>query len=729
MTKDILLKKSPSGSDLNIMEKRLFQVGLVAAALILGVFALPLFLGWVYIYDDLGPFHLPLRFFYARSLAAGDNFTWFPNLFCGFYLHGEGQVGMYHPLHLLLYSTLPLTIAFNLELLPSYPFMLVGMFLFLQRWSIRRDAAMFGALVFAFSSCNVLRHVHLNAVAIIAHIPWLLFAIEGIMCGSSHKSVAFAKLSIMLLTASQLLLGYPQYVWFSSLIELLYLLFRAPAWQTRGRLLFLGEAKLLGVLVGSIQLLPTWDVLSNAISVRQDPSLAFRYFGSLEWHNLVLLVAPYLTNSRVFGGPNLHELGLYNGALATVLPLWLLMRRKALGAMRPVAMGTLALATLGIILALGQDGYLYRLLTHLPLVGLFRLPSRYILLVHLAMAVATAIAFSDLSDLARGCEQPVWRQLWPLGLCLVASIIVAGLALWRNAQPASTYRFASTFYVLLGPILMTVATALVVAASRGVPYALVGIILFAAADQAVYGLSYVWKTPPIDITSFVEAQPMPPEVAQHRIMSMRRWDDGGGNILTMKHFRLASGYAALPPKKELDYRQRVALQVAGVQWHQEQGEKSWSQVPDPMPRARLVSRALESTHPQDDINTVEPKTTALVSEALELASEPAGMAVITSDRPGEIKVVTTADSRQLLVLSESYHEGWQVQVDGETRRILRVYGDFMGSVVEEGRHEVEFRFQPSSLHLGKWLATLGLGLMLLSCLLHYALGRTFTHTG
>ncbi len=36
-------------------------------------------------------------------------------VFCGLYIHGKGQVGMAHPLHLLLYATLPLDVALNAE--------------------------------------------------------------------------------------------------------------------------------------------------------------------------------------------------------------------------------------------------------------------------------------------------------------------------------------------------------------------------------------------------------------------------------------------------------------------------------------------------------------------------------------------------------------------------------------------------------------------------------------
>src|SRR5262245_24715914 len=217
-------------------------------ALVMGVLAIPLFLGQVYVTDDLGIGHLTMRTFYAHSLGQRESFIWWPNVFCGYYLHGEGQAGMYHPLHLLLYSLLPLATAFNLELLLTYPFLLAGTFLFLRRCEFRRDAAIFGALLFTFSGFSFLHFVHPNMVSVIAHLPWLLLAIDVVMCDSGTRRVAFAKLGVGLLTVSQLLLGHPQAVWISAVIELSYLLFRLSDWKTKGRLWTLREAKLVGIL-------------------------------------------------------------------------------------------------------------------------------------------------------------------------------------------------------------------------------------------------------------------------------------------------------------------------------------------------------------------------------------------------------------------------------------------------------------------------------------------------
>src|SRR5436190_1261741 len=92
----------------------------LAGLVLLFAMAVPFFAGLVYTHDDLGEFHLPTRDFYARQLQAGEAFDWMPSLYSGFYLTGEGQVGSYHPLHWLLYRSLPLGAAFDLELLLNY---------------------------------------------------------------------------------------------------------------------------------------------------------------------------------------------------------------------------------------------------------------------------------------------------------------------------------------------------------------------------------------------------------------------------------------------------------------------------------------------------------------------------------------------------------------------------------------------------------------------------------
>ena len=103
---------------------------------------------------------------------------------------------------------------------------------------------------------------------------------------------------------------------------------------------------------------------------------------------------------------------------------------------------------------------------------------------------------------------------------------------------------------------------------------------------------------------------------------------------------------------------------------------------------------------------------ALVDEPVAPEPGPPGRARIERDLPGAISLATAAPTRQLLVLSESFHPGWKVLVDGQPARVLRANGDFIGVVVEAGAHRVELRFAPRSFLVGRWISVAALVLVL-----------------
>src|SRR3954466_1788915 len=116
---------------------------------------LPLLLGRVLTRDDLAAMHLPFRFLYRNALRDGDSFLWMPAMRSGLFLHGEGEGGFAHPLHLLLYRFLPLGAALNIEIATTYAAMLAGGTVLLRRFGFAIDAALFGAVVFAFGGFNL----------------------------------------------------------------------------------------------------------------------------------------------------------------------------------------------------------------------------------------------------------------------------------------------------------------------------------------------------------------------------------------------------------------------------------------------------------------------------------------------------------------------------------------------------------------------------------------------
>jgi uncharacterized membrane protein YfhO len=70
---------------------------------------------------------------------------------------------------------------------------------------------------------------------------------------------------------------------------------------------------------------------------------------------------------------------------------------------------------------------------------------------------------------------------------------------------------------------------------------------------------------------------------------------------------------------------------------------------------------------------------------------------IISWRPDRVQVEVESTYPGLLILHEAYYPGWVAEVDGQPARIVRTNVLFRGVEVADGRHVVEFRFEPFSL--------------------------------
>ncbi|NIP87101.1 MAG: YfhO family protein, partial [Planctomycetales bacterium] len=189
-----------------------------------------------------------------------------------------------------------------------------------------------------------------------------------------------------------------------------------------------------------------------------------------------------------------------------------------------------------------------------------------------------------------------------------------------------------------------------------------------------------------------------------------------GNQLLLAGWSRVGGYLGLPPRRALDYRQPQALRLAGARWvtpaaRGDTAPLSFDKVDQPLPHARLVTHAVYSTTPAGDLAQIDVDRTALVDVPLQLPAGEPGEVQLLARSPGQLAWVTIAPSRQLLVVAESFHDGWQAFLDGRPAPLRRVNGDFIGCEVPAGRHQVELFFRPASLRKGQTFTWCGLGLM------------------
>ena len=658
---------------------------------------------------DLPNFNLPIRFLYSEALRAGDSMLWTSSLFSGFFIFGDGQGGMAHPFHLLLYRIAPLWLAFGLEILASYVAALAGGRVLFGRLGFSPAGAWLGAIVFAFSGFNLLHISHMNAVAIVAHVPWVLAATHALMTSDEPRSRAWAFPAIALLLGSEILLGYPHYVWMTVL----------AAGRVRRRTALDGCAaharrcwssspRRRASLVGAVQLVATWDMLHT--SVRADPSLEFRLTGSLSPWNLLQLWSPFVFAHRIYASAEeflVHEFGLYNGAFCTLSLAWVAVRWRSLDRRRLVV-ALLVFGAFSLVLALGRYGGLYPLLAELPGLNTLRVPARHIMLVHLTFAALAAVVFDDLAGLARRGEQVPWRRLWPLAAVAILSVVTSAAGALVAGSPWATSRFMMLSGIGragVGSALVLTAAALLACSARGVRGALAALALFVAADLGAWGYGYVFQTPLATIDAVGASANLPRDVqpGDYVFPPTNLFE---ANLGVLRGVRLSSGYAGLMPASVLDPADELTARIGGVSWRF--ADHAWARVPGPLPRARLLSDVRVSRDIASDIRAIDITSTALVGAPIAPTTGPPGEAHLTIDRPGRIVVHTAAPEPQLLLLTERFHDGWRAEVDGEAAAPIRVNGDFLGCVVPAGTHDVTLVFAPSSVRRGAALTVVGL---------------------
>ncbi len=73
--------------------------------------------------------------------------------------------------------------------------------------------------------------------------------------------------------------------------------------------------------------------------------------------------------------------------------------------------------------------------------------------------------------------------------------------------------------------------------------------------------------------------------------------------------------------------------------------------------------------------------------------------------PNRIELTAYGPGR--LVLSEVYYPGWKVIVDGDAKTIEPAYGLLRSVDLPEGKHEIKFKFQPTTVYIGLGLAAIG----------------------
>ncbi|HVF72368.1 MAG TPA: YfhO family protein [Chthoniobacterales bacterium] len=458
------------------------------------VYFLPATIGRIVLADaDATVFGMPLRILTAEMIREGHLPLWNPYIFCGMPLFASAQAGTLFPLN-WGFLIAPPNLAMNITVLLSYAAAGVGAFLYARRSGSNLLGASVTAVVWQFCGVGIGHIAHTNMLHIYAVLPWILWSVDGYLVRPSRLAGAL----IALIVALGVFAGYPQNLAYSLILASIYVFVhptpdRQVPWRTRLlAIAFLG----IGLLLGGVQIVPILELLQNSMRA----SVTYDYFASYSLPPVFLLswFAPYIVgggDGTLFRAPYTGE-PLYPeyAAYVAIAPLILAVVAPFLGrdGRTRFWMWTVLIC---LLLALGRflPFEMYRLVYHVPVLHLFRVPARHLMEVDFALAVLAGRAITRLPEVRSS------RRLFVTG---AATLVVLFLtwsavtwlrpAIFKMARPGpiTLLRAPELFMPLL---LAGISAWAVWRFARGRRFAGATLFVVVACDLALWGQFAGWR--------------------------------------------------------------------------------------------------------------------------------------------------------------------------------------------------------------------------------------------
>ncbi|MGB2710231.1 MAG: hypothetical protein WBC33_01855 [Conexibacter sp.] len=719
-----------------------------------------------YLNGDLGdvPFTYYVWNAIAREIIHSGTFpAWNPFALGGTPLFANGQIAWLSPFSLPLWI-LPLNYGLGVAAALKLWAAGFGTYLLARAHRLAFWPAMLAGVSFALCAFNVLWLSYGVFVSVAVLMPWALWLAERlIQRGRSVDALALAAILAIALTG-----GHPGTQLHVLAGTALYALARSTtiAESTRReqarRIASVGGAFLLAALIAAVVLLPAIEASSDTVGalVRMHGAPTFRSSRMpVEVVRSTLFPEWWGRPSEQFtieGPASYKERTFYAGVAALLFALvavcsageW---RRKA-----PFAL----LGALGLAISLRAPG-IYEFIIELP--GFDRVQNgRIVLWFLLAVALLAGFGLQHVSE-ARHRLGSAWTA--PLALLLAAVVAFVSLDLgdghWRKAishmlhRSDTTDRTTLALASVLWCALWVAALLVVVVLARRRSWtsrAAGGLIVLVAALDLLHfaigfqpiGPSEKIVPPPTPAIAFLQRHPEDRiagvGVAEADWFTLYGLHDVRGRdepLPTLRYYRMwnlvqpnvtawqlsdlaQSGprilgllgvrYVMTPP--------RYGLTASALKPVYSGKDATIYANALASPRATVATRGVSIAHDENaefmalEDETFDARRDAVVRadelDGLRLPRRGSGTVQVVDRQNASVALRATLSRPSLVVLHETWDDGWTVEIDGRPARALQTDVVLRGVIVPAGTHEVVWRYRVRGLRAGLALTTIGL---------------------
>lgn len=691
------------------------------------------------IYCDLTKFFYALKVWYKNQLLLGTLPFWTNQVGNGYPVFAEGQIAALYPPNLLLYSFLPVLLAFNLNIFLH--FLLAAFFTYLfSRISLRlsQAASILAALTYAFSGFFLARLSYVHMIFVIAYFPLAFLLIERLV---STRRLKFSLL-LAIVFALQVLAGHTEMFFYSLTLSFLFflLLLLFSGRDSKGSLVFFFFflAFLLGMLLSSVQILSNWEIVQNS---HRAEGLTFESATHYVWpiSTFKLFVSPrsfdhyqaeedyHPSNPTTFSVPTVYGyVGILSLAFALLAAVFLFKKRDVFI--------FVILALFAFLWAQGRFSPLFAIMwAVVPVIRLFRAPVKLLFSLEFFLAILAGFGFDFLRERLTAARSNLSRFGASISILIV--LLVYGDLLYNNwrLQPTvsgkewlSSPQAVSFLKERLDEVFFQTYSH----GTNNLDYQTTKDVKLQKDFQNILpaDLNLIFDLPNNreDFSLFLKRQKM--LNSENTILDLEK------GILRLPP-RLKKSLALQGVKfllSDLPFEDSDLSLVKEIPFSQEVEHMAFLKSPydktvrikvekthiyeneNAYPRINFVSqvKSLEGKSEDEVLEALltpdfDPTQEVILEEAVDFETEdkevPAALRVEKyEEQKTEIRVIS--EKPGFLVLARTFYPGWKAFIDGEKTKIYRANYAFQAVAVPEGEHLIEFSFEPTYWRLGAGLS-------------------------
>ena len=409
-----------------------FLLALFVAIGLTVVFWWPLWQGGGFVGGDIYPYFLPQKACYADHLARGEFPLWNNLTGHGYPIVGESQTGAFYPFNLLLYPTLELNTAYNVNHLLHYVLAFMFTWLYARRIGLTYTASVLAATVYVYGWFPVRCSLEW-AILGGTWLPLAVWCVESFL--QQHRWRYLLGLTLTL--AVQMLAGHFSLAFVTQLVVAAYAVVRLSLPRIGGITIAPGTRRrtaarlaagfALAFPLAAIQLMPTWELkqLSQRATVSAEHDPGFGHIPPVYWSQLIaswwFWYSPEINldhalddmrGLRILSRTNRVEAHLYFGSIPLLLACYAMIRRRRMS--DDVKRLRWMWGLTGVVSLIYTSGWLVTLTRHLPGFSFFEGPGRYGAATTFSAALLAAMMYDTLS----------FRRRWQ---CVAIAILIITL--------------------------------------------------------------------------------------------------------------------------------------------------------------------------------------------------------------------------------------------------------------------------------------------------------------